>query len=64
MYEPFFHSAGHVAIGTVDATRAYHYLKRRGAIYEDTASYDQNGKIIAAYMKENFGGFALHLLHW
>ncbi len=63
MYEPFFHSAGHVAIGTADATRAYHYLKRRGVeFYEDTVSYDQNGKIIAAYMKENFGGFALHLL--
>ena len=63
MYEPFYHQAGHVAVGTADATRAYYYLKRRGVeFYEDTVSRDHNNRVIAAYMKENFGGFALHLL--
>ncbi len=63
MYEPFYHEKGHVAIGTSDATRAYYYLKRCGVeFYEDTVSRDTSGKIIAAYMKEDFSGFALHLL--
>ncbi len=63
MYEPFYHEKGHVAIGTFDATRAYYYLKRCGMeFYEDTVSRDAAGRIIAAYMKEDFAGFALHLL--
>ena len=63
MYQPFYHEKGHVAIGTSDATRAYYYLKRCGVeFYENTVSYDANGNVIAAYLKENFGGFALHLL--
>ncbi len=63
MYEPFYHEKGHVAIGTFDATRAYYYLKRCGVeFYEDTVSRDAAGRIIAAYMKEDFAGFALHLL--
>lgn len=63
MYEPFYHEKGHIAIGTSDATRAYHYLKRCGIEFiEETVSRDTNGNVIAAYLKENFGGFALHLL--
>lgn len=63
MYEPFYHEKGHIAIGTADATRAYYYLKRCGVEFiEDTVSRDTNGNVIAAYLKENFSGFALHLL--
>ena len=53
----------YAAIGTYDATRAYAYLKRCGVeFYDDSVTHDENGDVIAAYMKENFGGFALHLL--
>ncbi len=63
MYSPFYYEKGHVALGSSDATRAYHYLKRCGVEFiEDSISYDANGRVIAGYMKENFGGFGIHLL--
>lgn len=63
MHNNFYHEKGHIAIGTKDATRAYHYLKRCNVeFFEETVSYDANSRVIAAYMKENFSGFALHLL--
>ncbi len=63
MHQPYYHEKGHVAIGTRDATRAYYYLKRRGVeFFEDSVTWDQQGRVIAAYMKEDFEGFALHLV--
>lgn len=63
MHKPFYHERGHVAIGTRDATRAYHFLKRNGVEFiEDTITRTPNGQIICAYIKEDFNGFALHLL--
>lgn len=63
MHHPFYYEKGHIAVGTADATRAYYYLKRCGVEFiEDTVSRDANGRVIAAYLKQDFGGFALHLL--
>lgn len=63
MFKPFYYEKGHIAVGTSDATRAYYYLKRCGVEFiEDTVSRGSDGRVIAAYLKENFGGFALHLL--
>ena len=63
MHKPFYYEKGHIAVGTRDATRAYHYLKRCGVEFiEESVSVDANNRIIAAYLKENFNGFALHLL--
>ncbi len=63
MYSPFYYEKGHVALGSYDATRAYHYLKRCGVEFiEDSMSFDGNGRVVAGYMKENFGGFGIHLL--
>ena len=63
MYSPFYYEKGHIALGSYDATRAYHYLKRCGVEFiEDSLSYDADGRVIAGYMKENFGGFGIHLL--
>ena len=63
MHAPFHHAKGHVAIGTRDATRAYHFLKRRGVkFFEDTVTRDADGRVIAAYLQDDFDGFALHLL--
>lgn len=63
MYSPFYYEHGHVALGCADATRAYLYFKRRHIEFiEDTVSRDPDGNIIAAYFKQNFAGFGIHLL--
>ena len=63
MNKPFYYEKGHIAIGTRDATRAYWYLKRRGYEFlEDTVSKGNDGRIVAAYLKEPLAGFALHLV--
>jgi 2-dehydro-3-deoxyphosphogluconate aldolase / (4S)-4-hydroxy-2-oxoglutarate aldolase len=60
---PFFNKAGHVAIGTRDAERAYLFLKAQGIqFHEETVTRDENGRVKAAYLSADFGGFALHLL--
>jgi 2-dehydro-3-deoxyphosphogluconate aldolase/(4S)-4-hydroxy-2-oxoglutarate aldolase len=53
---------GHLAIRTNNIARAIHYLKKRGfEVDEDTAKH-KNGGMIAIYLQEPFGGFAVHLL--
>lgn len=54
---------GHIGIASDDVDRAYHYLSKRGVTFiEDTVAYDSHGKIKVAYLKESFGGFAIHLM--
>ena len=53
---------GHIAIKTNSIKRAIHYLGKKG--YEadmNTAKYNGD-KMIAVYLKKEFGGFAVHLL--
>jgi len=53
---------GHLAIGTNDILRAIAYFERQNIeIDMDTAKY-KDGKFAAVYMKEEIGGFAIHLL--
>ena len=53
---------GHLAIRTYSIDRALHYLEKRG-MHADTASIRyQNGHARFAYMQEQIGGFAVHLL--
>lgn len=53
---------GHIAIKTNSMARAIAYLERNGVeIDMDTAKYS-DGAIIAVYLKEEIGGFAVHLL--
>jgi len=53
---------GHIAIKTNSITRAMAYLERKGIeIDMNTAKYS-DGAIIAVYLKEEIGGFAVHLL--
>jgi len=54
---------GHIAIKTNNITRAISYLQRNGIeIDENTAKKTPNGSTIAVYLKEETGGFAVHLL--
>jgi len=54
---------GHIAIKTNNLSRAMAYLARRGVeIDMQTAKGPAGGPIIAVYLKEHLGGFAIHLL--
>ena len=54
---------GHLAIRTNSVNRALFYLERCGMTPEpSTVVTARNGRITFAYLKEDLGGFALHLL--
>lgn len=54
---------GHIAIKTNSIARAIAYLERRGSQVDmATAKGPTGGPIVAVYLKEEIGGFAVHLL--
>lgn len=53
---------GHIAIRTNNISRAIHYLTKRGfEVDMETAKY-RGSQMIAVYLKDEFGGFAVHLV--
>ncbi len=53
---------GHLAVRTNNIHRAIYYLNKRGfEVDMETVKYKAN-KMIAVYLKNEFGGFAIHLL--
>ncbi len=63
MKAPYLGAKGHIAYKTNYIDRAVNYLKSRGYEFdEDSAKYDAKGKLVAIYLKQEFGGFAVHLL--
>lgn len=62
MKTPYLGKNGHIAIGTTDVAEAVKYLESQGVEFDmETAKY-KNEKMIAVYMKEEIGGFAVHLV--
>lgn len=62
MKTPYLGRNGHIAIGTTDIEGALKYLESIGVEFDmETAKY-KNEKMIAVYMKEEIGGFAVHLV--
>lgn len=54
---------GHLAIKTNSINRALYYLKNKGfEADESTVKTDAKGNIVAIYLKNEIGGFAIHLL--
>lgn len=54
---------GHIAIKTKSISRAISYMNRNGVeIDMSTAKGPEGGPIAAVYLKEEIGGFAIHLL--
>lgn len=54
---------GHIAIRTNSIPRAIAYLTRNGFVVDlSTAKGPVGGPMVAVYMKEEIGGFAVHLL--
>lgn len=63
MKKPGRGAKGHIAIRTNYIDRAVNYLESRGVEFDpDSASRDEKGNLKALYLKEEFGGFAVHLL--
>ena len=62
-YSPSFGKHGHIGISTNSMDRAVSYFNRLGIKFkEDTAKYDDKGKLKAIYFEEEIAGFAFHLL--
>ncbi|QSX09194.1 bifunctional 4-hydroxy-2-oxoglutarate aldolase/2-dehydro-3-deoxy-phosphogluconate aldolase [Alkalibacter rhizosphaerae] len=61
--KPYLGEKGHIAIKTNYINRAVAYMEANGFDFDmDTAKHDAKGKLTAVYLKETFGGFALHLV--
>ena len=65
MKEPYLGKNGHIAIRTNYIERALNYLSSVLGVEFDEASAktDAKGKLKAIYMKEEIGGFAVHLVN-
>lgn len=56
-------AAGHIAIGCRSVERAAAYLEQKGVrLREEFRNVAPDGQWLAAYLEEEFGGFAVHLL--
>ncbi|MGL5978228.1 MAG: bifunctional 4-hydroxy-2-oxoglutarate aldolase/2-dehydro-3-deoxy-phosphogluconate aldolase [Erysipelotrichaceae bacterium] len=54
---------GHIAYATCDITRAKAYFERMGYDFlDDSASYNEKGKLKSIYFTQTIGGFAVHLV--
>ena len=54
---------GHIAIGVNSVDRAVYHLGLQGVEFdESTRKTNAQGKTSAIYLKETFGGFAVHLV--
>lgn len=63
MKKPFYGKNGHIAIATNSVQRALYRLKKMGVAFnEDSAGYNEDGTLRVIYLKEEIGGFAVHLI--
>ena len=63
MKKPFRGTHGHIAVATNSVKRAAYQLKLRGyEIDETSVKYNAEGVMNVAYLKHEFGGFAVHLV--
>lgn len=63
MKKPFYGTHGHIAIATNCADRAAYYLEQRGGVFNwASAGYNEDGSLRVVYLKDEIGGFAVHIL--
>ena len=63
MKSPYLGEHGHIAIATNSIDRAVYHLGLQGVEFdESTRKTNAKGKTAAIYLKETFGGFAVHLV--
>ena len=63
MHSPYYGKNGHIAMATNYPDRARAYLESQGIKFiEETAAYDEKGKLKVIYLKDEICGFAIHLV--
>ncbi|MBQ7908569.1 MAG: bifunctional 4-hydroxy-2-oxoglutarate aldolase/2-dehydro-3-deoxy-phosphogluconate aldolase [Elusimicrobiaceae bacterium] len=63
MKKPFYGAKGHIAIATHYPQRAAYRLEKAGIkLNWDSAGYNPDGSLRVVYLKDEVGGFALHIL--
>lgn len=63
MKQPAFGQKGHIAIQTNYIDRAIFHLEAKGFTFnKDSKKYNKNDKLVAIYLNEEIGGFAVHLV--
>ncbi len=62
MKEPYLGRLGHIAVQTNYIDRAIYHLERQGFVMNEDSRKYKNDKLVAVYLQQEFGGFAVHLL--
>ena len=63
MKSPYLGQKGHIAIQTNYIDRAIYHLEAKGYSFNQVSKkLDKNGKLVAIYLNEEMGGFAVHLV--
>lgn len=63
MKTPAFGKNGHIGFTTSSMTRAVAYFRRRGILLrEDSAKYDDKGRLASIYLAKEISGFAFHIM--
>lgn len=63
MKTKFYGKNGHIGFSTNSAHRAAAYLRRQGIrLNEESARYDDKGRLQFIYLAEEFGGFGVHIV--
>ena len=62
MKAPYLGEKGHIAVGCNSVARAQAYLESMGFEFNAESAKEKNGKLIAIYLKDEIGGFAVHLV--
>lgn len=63
MKKPFRGENGHIAFGVNNVSRAVAYLAQNGCSVDmESAAYDESGRMKVVYLKDEIGGFAVHLV--
>lgn len=61
--KPYLGQKGHIAIQTNYIERAIFHMKAQGFTFnEESRKYGKNDKLVAIYLNEEIGGFAVHLV--
>ena len=63
MKKPYLGKNGHIAIGTTSVLRAKAYLESMGFEFDESTAKYKGEKLNAIYLKEEIGGFAIHLVN-
>ena len=63
MKTPYLGQKGHIAIKTNYIERAIFHLESQGFVFnEESKRFDQNNSLASIYLKDEIGGFAVHLV--